>query len=172
MNLISRVVRLNSRRFTFLVSLSIALLLPTASCTSQPPLSENRVFEFSSGGEYHPEGFGEWRLRLDAAGALSITHNVRDEVKDYGAFTVTEKENSELWELIQAANIESLGSSQRPGVPDEVKYTFVLRDETQAHSVEIWINDARENDKIVALVDRIATLIEAYTGQKPVLQQD
>ena len=44
------------------------------------------------------------------------------------------------------------------------------RDETRAHSVEIWINDARENDKIVALVDRIATLIETYTGQKPVLQ--
>ena len=43
------------------------------------------------------------------------------------------------------------------------------RDETRAHSVEIWINDARENDEIVALVDRIATLIEAHTGQKPVL---
>jgi len=128
------------------------------------------VFEFSGGGAHHPKGFGEWQVRLDAAGAFSITHNVRDEVKDYGAFTLTERENSEMWELIRATNVESLESSQRPGVPDEVKYTFVLRDETQVYSVEIWINDARKNDEIVALVERIATLIETCTGQKPVLQ--
>ena len=156
-------------RTTFLTICLIVIALGT-SCTSQPPLSENRGFEFSSGGAHHPQGFGEWRVRLDAAGVFSITHNVRDEVKDCGAFTLTERENSELWELVRAANIESLESSQRLGVPDEVKYIFVLRDETQAHSVGIWVNDARRNDEIVALVDRIATLIEVYTKQKPVLQ--
>ncbi|HID63278.1 MAG TPA: hypothetical protein EYP49_11145 [Anaerolineae bacterium] len=140
-----------------------------ARCTPQIGLSENRVFEFSSGGAYHPQGFGEWRISLDAAGVFSITHNIRGETKDYGVFTLTEKENSELWELVRAAGIEGLESSPRSGLPDEVKYTFVLRDGTQAHSVEIWVNDARENDEIVALVDRLATLIEAYTGQKPVL---
>jgi hypothetical protein len=139
-------------------------------CAPQPRLSEDHVFEFSSGGAHHPQGFGEWRVSLDAAGVFSITHNVRDEIEDYGAFTLTERENSESWGLVRAADIESLESSQRPGVPDEIKYTFALRDETQAHSVEIWINDARENDEIVALVDRIATLIEVYTGQKPILR--
>jgi hypothetical protein len=133
-------------------------------------VSEDRAFEFSSGGAHHPGGFGEWRVRLDAAGAFSITHSVRDEMKDYGTFTLTDRENSELWELIQIADIRNIASSQRPGVPDEVRYTFVLRDEIQAHSVEIWVSDARKNDKIVALVDRMATLIEAYTKQQPVLQ--
>jgi hypothetical protein len=156
------------------VLLPIFLIIPVIalgmSCTSQPRSSENLVFEFSSGGAHHPAGFGEWRVRLDGAGVFSITHNVRDEVEDYGTFTLTERENSELWELVRAADIESLESSQRPGVPDEVKYTFVLRDETQSHLVEIWVNDARKNDEIVALVDRIATLIEAYAKQEPVLQ--
>jgi hypothetical protein len=128
------------------------------------------VFEFSSGGAHHPKGFGEWQVKLNAVGVFSITHSIQDEVKDYGAFTLTERENSELWELIRAADIESLESSHRPGFPDEVKYTFVLRDETQVHSVEIWINDACKNAEIVALVDGITTLIEAYSRQKPVLQ--
>lgn len=157
-------------RTSSLLSILLIVVVFGAQCTPQPRPSENRVFEFSSGGAHHPQGFGEWRVSLDATGAFSITHNIRDEVKDYGTFTLTERENTELWELVQAANIEGLESSQRPGVPDEVKYTFALRDGTQAHSVEIWINDARENDKIIALVDHIATLIEAYTGQKPILK--
>lgn len=156
-------------RTTFLPICLVVIALGT-SCTSQPSLSENRGFEFSSGGAHHPQGFGEWRVRLDAAGVFSITHKARDEIKDYGAFTLTERESSELWELVQAADIEGLESSQRPGVPDEVKYTFALGDETRAHLVEVWINDALQNDEIVALVDRIATLIEAYTGQTPVLR--
>jgi hypothetical protein len=160
----------DSMRITLLLPICLIVIALGASCTSQPRLSESQVFEFSSGGAHHPGGFGEWRVRLDAAGIFSITHNVRGEVKDYGAFTLTERENSGLWELIQDTHIESLESSQRPGVPDEIQYTFALRDETQVHSVKIWVNDARENDEIVALVDRIATLIEARTGQKPVLR--
>jgi hypothetical protein len=153
-----------------LLPIFLVVITLGAHCAPQPRLSEDQVLEFSSGGAHHPEGFGEWRVRLDTAGAFSITHNVRDEMKDYGAFTLTDRENSELWELIRIADVKNIESSERPGVPDEVKYTFVLRDEIQAHSVEIWVNDARKNDKIVALVDRIATLIEAYTQQKTVLQ--
>jgi hypothetical protein len=40
----------------------------------------------------------------------------------------------------------------------------------RVRSVEIWINDARQNDKIVALVDQIGLLIEQYNGQTPVLK--
>ncbi len=157
-------------RISSLLSTSLLVVIAFGvRCTPQTSLSENQVFEFSGGGAYHPQGFGEWRVRLDAAGMFSITHNIRDETTDYGVFTLTERENSELWELIRAAGIEGLEPPQRPGVPDEVKYTFVLRDGTQVHSVEIWGNDARENDEIVALIDRIAALIEAHTGQKPVL---
>ena len=109
-------------------------------------------------------------MSLDAGGAFSIAHNVRGEVEEYGSFELTERENSDLWELIRAVGIKDLESSERPGVPDEVRYTFVLRDETQAYEVEIWINDARENEEITALVDSVAVLIEAYTQQKPVIR--
>ena len=157
-------------RTTALLSL---LLIPAIAlgvgCTSRQKPSENQVFEFSSGGAYHIEGFGEWQIKLDAAGAFTIAHNVRGEVKDYGTFSLTESEKSELWELVRAADIESIESSQRPGVPDEVQYTFVLSDETRSHIVKLWVNDARKNSGIVALVDRIGVLIEKYAKQKPVL---
>ena len=151
---------------------SVLLILAIAvgtSCTPQSRSSGNQAFEFSSGGAYHIQELGEWQVKLDSAGAFSITHIVRDEVKEFGTFTLTEGENSEMWQLIRAANIEGLASSQRPGVPDEVQYTFVLADDAQIHSVEIWIGDARENDRIVALVDGLAALIETYAKQKPVL---
>ena len=89
-----------------LLPIFLTVIVLGTCCTPQPRLSENQMFEFSSGGAHHPQGFGEWRVRLDAAGVFSIAHNVRDEVKDYGAFTLTEGENSELWELIRAANGE------------------------------------------------------------------
>ena len=157
-------------RTTTLLSVFLILAIAVgASCTPQSRSPGNRVFEFSSGGAYHIQEFGEWQVNLDSAGAFSITHIVRDEVKEYGTYTLTEGENSETWQLIGAANIEGLASSQRPGVPDEVQYTFVLADDAQIHSVEIWIGDARENDSIVALVDGLAALIETYAKQKPVL---
>jgi len=46
----------------------------------------------------------------------------------------------------------------------------MVGDETDVHSVTIWVNDARKDDDIVALVDYIATVIEKYTGEKPVLR--
>ena len=108
-------------------------------------------------------------MSLDAGGAFSIAHNVRGEVEEYGSFDLTERENSDLWELVRAVGTKDLEPSERPGVPDEVQYTFVLRDGTQEYEVEIWINDARENEKITALVDGVAVLIEAYTQQEPVM---
>ena len=84
-------------------------------------------------------------------------------------FDLIEQDSSDLWELVRAVGIKDLESSERPGVPDEVRCTFVLRDGTQEHQVEIWINDARENEKITALVDGVTVLIEAYTQQEPVM---
>lgn len=140
------------------------------SCSSPFRSSTDRVFEFSSGGADHIQGLGEWQVTLAAGGAFSIAHNLRGEVEEYGAFELTERENSDLWDLIEAAGIEDLESSERPGVPDEVQYTLVLRDGTGLHEAKIWINDARENDDITALVEGIAVLIEAYVHQKPVLR--
>lgn len=151
--------------------LSILMLVATLTgCIPQSASLGDQAFQFSSGGAYHFEGYGEWRLRLEADGALSIEHDVRGEVKDYGFFTLSDRENQELWELIQTAGIENLESSQRPGMPDEVRYTFTLNNGTQAHTAEIWIDDARQNELLVALVDRLGALIRSYTGQEPVLK--
>lgn len=106
---------------------------------------------------------------MDADGEFSIEHDVRGEVEDYGTFPLTEGENSELWNLVGAADIEEMRSLERAGAPDEVQYTFVLGDEREVRSVQIWIGDARQNDDIVALVDYIAILIEKYTGERPIV---
>ena len=138
-------------------------------CTSPFQSSTGQVWEFSSGGADHIQGLGEWQVTLDSGGAFSVAHNVRGDVEEYGSFELTERENSDLWELIEAAGIEDLESSERPGVPDEVQYTFVLKQGTGLHKAEIWVNDTRENDRITALVEGVAVLIEAYVHQKPVL---
>jgi len=130
----------------------------------------NRVFEFDSGGAYHFQGHGGWKIKLDIEQEFSITHNVRGKAKKYGTFLLTEKENSDLWELICDVNIEDMNSSERARVSDEIEYTFTLRNEAQIHSLQILINDARKNNKITILIDYIAVLIEKYTGERPFLR--
>ncbi len=147
------------------------VLFIAPGCISGQKGTDKQVFEFSSGGAYHLEGYREWQIKLDTGGNLSISHNVRGEIKNYGTFPLTEPENSELWQLIQAMRLEKMSPPQRAGMPDEAQYSFSLEDENgHVRSVEIWINDARQNDKIVILVDQIALLIEQYTGQMPVLK--
>jgi len=163
-------VRISLAVLLFLIGV-IALASGCASPGRQDTskASGNQVFEFSSGGAYHIAGSGEWQVRLDSAGAFSIAHNVRGVVKDYGVFSLAEKESVELWGLVRTANIGEMESSKRPGLPDEVQYTFALGDGTPTRSVKIWVTDARQNDRLVALVERIGTLIEKYTRQKPIL---
>ncbi|MDJ0799837.1 MAG: hypothetical protein QNJ51_24035 [Calothrix sp. MO_167.B12] len=136
----------------------------------QPRQVETQSFEFSSGDAYHFEGFGKWKVTLRPTGAFSITHNIRGLEKDYGAFTLTEKENSDLWKLIRGSDIEKMQSSTRKGSPDEVQYTFKLTDKAQTVAVNVWGNEAIENKEILALIDQIGILIEKYTGEKSVLK--
>ncbi len=146
-------------------------LFIASGCSSRQKEADEQVFEFSSGGVYHFEGYGEWQIKVDAGGNLSVSHNVQGEIKEYGTFLLTEPENSELWQLIRAMGLETMSPPQRAGMPDEAQYSFSLEDENgRVQSVEIWINDARQNDRVVALVDRIGLLIEQYTGQTPVLK--
>lgn len=130
----------------------------------------HQVFRFYSGGAYHVEGFGEWAIRVDDSGRFSTTHEVGDEVTDYGTVSLTKEETSELWALIRASDFEGMVSSTRPPVPDEIQYTFELQEKERVHSLRIWLNDAREDEDIVVLVECLATLIETYTGERPVLE--
>ncbi len=151
-----------------LLSISFVFMMPLVTgCTTQPP-SDPAYFEFSSGGAYHIEGFGEWQVRLEETGSLAIAHNVQGQVTTYGPFALTEQEQDEIWQLIRAANIDELDSSQRGGLPDEVQYTLTLGKRNTPTT--IWINEARKHDKLMALVDGLAVLIEKYVGQKAVLK--
>jgi hypothetical protein len=159
--------------FIWTVTLSIGCdLNQNHSCDAVLLKSEedsSGIFSFSSGNAFHFEGFGEWKFELDAFGILSITQNVRGIVKDYGNFRLTEEEKLKLWNLVLAINIEKMNSSTRKGNPDETQYTFLLTYKEQVHTLQMWSNDANKNNNIVTVVNRIATLIEKYTGDKPVL---
>jgi hypothetical protein len=139
-------------------------------CTSGQTGPDSQCFEFSSGGAYHIQGYGEWQVKVDSSGGLSVAHDVQGNVTDYGSFSLTKQETAEVWQLIRAVHLEELSSSQRAGVPDEVQYHFKLNDGKSVHGVKIWVNDARQNEQIVALVDQIGRLIQTYTGETPVLK--
>jgi hypothetical protein len=46
-------------RTTSLLPIFLIVITLGARCTSQPRLSEDHVFEFSSGGAHHPQGFAQ-----------------------------------------------------------------------------------------------------------------
>ncbi len=98
------------------------VLFIALGCISGQKGTGKQVFEFYSGGAYHLEGYGEWQIKLDTEGSLSISHNVRGEVKDYGTFPLTEPENSALWQLIRAMGLETMSPPQRAGMPDEAQF--------------------------------------------------
>ena len=156
-----------------IILLSLTVVVIVSGCANQtaqtptPAASINhQTFQFSSGGAHHPEGFGEWQVQLNAAETFSVTHNVAGQITAYGPFTLTPAENQKLWQRIDAAQITRLSQElQRVGVPDEVAYTFSLAD----YSAVIWINDARKDTALMALVDYIKTLIKTYTGENAVV---
>ncbi len=148
------------------ISGKVSARFETTSSYAQRSLRK-QIFEFSEGGGANISRSGAWAVRLTSGGAFSIQHRARGKVKRYRTFSLTKKENSEFWELIRTLDIENMKSSTRPGVLDEVQYTFVLSDRTQAHSIELWMDDTHDNKKVTDLVDRIYFLIEKYSGKKP-----
>ncbi len=154
-----------------IILLNLTVTVIVSGCGSQithPPTTPptNQTFQFSSGGAYHPEGFGEWQVRLDTAATFSVTHNVAGKITTYEPFTLAPAESKALWQHIDTAQITQLPQElPRAGVPDEVAYTFNLID----YSASIWLNDAREDTDLMALVNYIKTLIETYTGEHAVV---
>ena len=153
------------------------LLLPLAlvcasCCKTQVPahgLPGEQVFTFNSGGAGHIQGHGAWNVELSASGMMWLRHDVRDDSTDHGAHRLPPAESSALWKLIEAIDVTALETSTRPGVPDEVQYTFQLRGGDADHSAEIWANDADDSPAIEALINKLRILIERYAGTKPVI---
>jgi hypothetical protein len=127
-------------------------------------------FEFHSGGAYHPSPYGEWIVQLGSGGALALAHRFRDLVQDLGTSSLTAEEQQALWAVIHEADIPGLLPATRMLVPDEIQYTFVMRDKERAWQSIVPINDARKNEKLVTLVATLGELIARYTGQEPVLR--
>ncbi|MFQ5399464.1 MAG: hypothetical protein ACE5E7_07685 [Anaerolineae bacterium] len=141
-----------------------------ASCAAPARPSDDAVFEFSSGGAYHVEGYGAWQTSLDAGGTFTAVHDVRGEVEEFGPYELTEAQNDELWALIHATGLQDLSSSERLGLPDEVQYTFSLIEKGQVHEAALWAGDAREHEALMTLIEYIAALIEEQTRQTAVLR--
>lgn len=131
------------------------------------PIPPGHRFEFGFGGAYHPEGFGAWHVSLTSRGVFSVSHQVGDEIEYFDPVTLSRAENRPLWGAILAANIPNLPATfQRPGIPDETAYTFTLYDGRETHTVEMWVDEAKEYPGVPALVELLWEMVEVHTGRK------
>ena len=149
--------------------LLIGIVSAVASCVEKQKDTEEYL-EFNSGGENHPSGYGAWYVRLCGDGSLLVVHSVGEETKSRDAFVLTKYEARKLFSLFCAVDIKRMETYIRPGVPDEVRYSFSLKDGSGVYNKSVWINDARKNTAIMALVAYLETIIEKYTGIKPVMR--
>ena len=127
------------------------------------------LFEFRSGGANHPSGHGEWIVTLVAPDKFSMKKKFGEKETDRGSVTLTEDEKVRLWGLIDAVDVVNLRPPHRDASPDEVILTFSVDDDVGTHIREVLINDSREREAVVSLVNYLGTLIEKYAGEKPVL---
>lgn len=129
----------------------------------------NRYFAFSSGSTYHFHGSGEWKVRADEDGNLSVEHQVFGSVTRFGPFQLSQAESALLWKRITDAAFEQRKTTPGPGMPDEPLLGFALSAQKTLFNVQLWASDAFKDIPIIELLDEIGNLIEKYTGKKPVL---
>jgi hypothetical protein len=129
-----------------------------------------RYFAFSSGGARHFLGLGDWKIRADALGNFTVEHNLMGGLTNFGPFRLSPAEARSLWERIAAAELERRRGTSGRGTPDEAVLAFVLFAEEGLHSVQLWASEAFSDSSIQPLVNEIGSLIEKYTGRKPVLR--
>jgi len=161
----------NVRTLLFMIAMPAVLLL--AACPGEGTGGEDeamKAFTFDSGGAYHIEGLGAWRAVLTEGGVLSLSHDTRGDITDYGEFTLTIDEAARLWDAVAAMDVPGMSPEDRPGVPDEVRYTFILEDGDIVNEVLIWVNDARDMPGMDEFLTLLSDLIEKYTGEKPALR--
>lgn len=155
-------------------SLALAVLaLALAACGDQAPAPATDprpdTFVFDSGGAYHIQGFGAWVATTTRAGTFEVTHQTGDELNAYAPKPLAEADRDALWTAIDAAGLEHLDVADRPGVPDEVIYTFTLKRANQTLARHaIWKNDLPSHPALAPLIDLVRVLIEKQHGVKPV----
>jgi hypothetical protein len=127
------------------------------------------LFEFKSGGASHPSGHGEWIIKFEAPDKFSMVKKIGDKETDRGTVLLTGDEKTKLWGLIDTVDVVELKPDYRDASPDEVILTFRVDDAVGTHIREVLINDAREREAVVSLIEYLGVLIEKYAGEKPVL---
>jgi hypothetical protein len=130
----------------------------------------NRHFAFSSGGAYHFQGNGEWKVRADEDGHLSVEYNVFGVVTRFGPFQLAQDDAALLWDLIAGAAFEQRDSPPGPGMPEESLLGFALSGQSSLFNVQLWASETREDAPILNLLGELDRLIEKYTGRKPALR--
>ena len=154
-----------------LMSLSVVSLLAMLLNNCSGPLKTREDtydhLQFSSGGAYHPDGYGEWTTIVDKEGRFTVEHDVMGNATNYPPYDLVLSDKEEIWHLICAAALDEIASSVRQGVPDEVMYVFVYGNGTAMDTLKIWREDATKIVGLGVLVGEIELLIEKYCGVKP-----
>lgn len=161
----------NMKKILYVIGmLSLLFLIACPGGTAGGGDEVVKTFTFDSGGAYHIQNLGAWRVVLTGDGILSLSHDTRGDVTDYGDFTLTDDEAAGLWSAVDGLDVPRMKAKKRKGVPDEVRYTFILEDGGKTFEVLIWINDARDKPGMDEFLRILAEIIEKYTGEKPALR--
>jgi hypothetical protein len=140
-----------------------------AMCAASAPSPTFRAFEFSSGGAYHPEGFGEWRVRVTRDGTLEIVHQLKEEVRGWEPRRLEPPELTELFRLVERVREVVERTGERPIAPGESTYTLTLEDNGRRETIRVPRESADRLEGVAEFVDGIRELIVAQTGEVPVL---
>lgn len=149
---------------------TICLLNAGATYAESTP-GQVRSFEFSSGGAYHPEGFGEWRVKLNDNGTIEIVHQVGCEVREWISANLAPDRIEELRQLVNQlmgdAELQTREGQITPGTPI---YSIALEEERHRKILRIPLAEAGAGASPSKLVEQIRELIVTYTGETPVLR--
>jgi uncharacterized protein involved in high-affinity Fe2+ transport len=138
-----------------------------------------RDFGFTTGGA-KAEGLKRWRVRLSATKGAGDTFclcvgRASDDGTKYtalGEFVISKEESTELWKLVDRCDLwkidnppPSLGATE-----SELPYVFTIMDGDKSREVPMVKAQVSNDEKLVALVDKLAALIEKYAKEKPILR--
>ena len=151
------------------VPLFACLVLLAACGDPGGPAVQPKVFTFDSGGAGHIEGHGAWRITATQGAAFATEHVVGKKLRGWEKKPLAEADEAALWKAIAAVDLAGMYVEDRPGVPDEVMYTFGLAQKGQmAVKVEIWQNDLAKHAGLAPLLAVLRKLVKAQTGEDPV----
>lgn len=126
-----------------------------------------RSFEFSSGGSYHPDGRGEWIVKL-RGDSLWIAQDRKGKIKEYGAFKLTAPEANKMWRLIDKASFRERRATSRSAGPEDIRYRFTLiRPGKLPHTIELLEREIEGDGDLEDLIRYESRLVKKYTGKKP-----